>query len=319
MSCAQSSGVTMSCADSSRATPSHARYRARRQRTGERHRAVASRARASAAAPPPPLLAAAVHEPSGGPSSGRCTADADRGGSRSRCGSLRYAMTAFAYTGTLARPCRAPGATLWREKRLLQRQRDHIADIGHRPVGQSHRINNRALAARVASRHSPTTRAKIGAINAIVDLDSHGPSGLPGTVWFGILAGYMSCAMLLCARRQVGGPLLVARKTLIALALLPIVGHLQPEVVGCQVSSHCNRGGSRLQAVQHQLLHALPGAGQRGTLLESNSSVWRYWTKVRSGSPVRITHSSYSAGILELYLLELLGEVFQLQEFKSSL
>ena len=27
-----------------------------------------------------------------------------------------------------------------------------------------------------------TTRAKIGAINAIVDLDSHGPSGLPGTV-----------------------------------------------------------------------------------------------------------------------------------------
>ena len=149
MSCAQSSGVTMSCADSSRATPSHARYRARRQRTGERHRAVASRARASAAAPPPPLLAAAVHEPSGGPSSGRCAADADRGGSRSRCGSLRYAMTAFSYTGTLARPCRAPGATLWREKRLLQRQRDHIADIGHRPVGQSHRINNRALAARV--------------------------------------------------------------------------------------------------------------------------------------------------------------------------
>ena len=129
MSCAQSSGVTMSCADSSRATPSHARYRARRQRTGERHRAVASRARASAAAPPPPLLAAAVHEPSGGPSSGRCAADADRGGSRSRCGSLRYAMTAFSYTGTLARPCRAPGATLWREKRLLQRQRDHIADI----------------------------------------------------------------------------------------------------------------------------------------------------------------------------------------------
>ena len=150
MSCGQSSGVTMSCADSSRATPSHARYRARRQRTGERHRAVASRARASAAAPPPPLLAAAVHEPSGGPSSGRCAADADRGGSRSRCGSLRYAMTAFSYLGTLARPCRAPGATLWREKRLLQRQRDHIADIGHRPVGQSHRINNRALAARVA-------------------------------------------------------------------------------------------------------------------------------------------------------------------------
>ena len=33
--------------------------------------------------------------------------------------------------------------------------------------------------------------------------------------------------MLLCARRQVGGLLLVARNTLIALALLPIVGHLQ--------------------------------------------------------------------------------------------
>ena len=141
----------MSCADSSRATPSHARYRARRQRTGERHRAVASRARASAAAPPPPAVARPLpREPSGGPwASGRCAADADRGGSRSRCGSLRYAMTAFSYLGTLARPCRAPGATLWREKRLLQRQRDHIADIGHRPVGQSHRINNRALAARV--------------------------------------------------------------------------------------------------------------------------------------------------------------------------
>ena len=93
MSCAQSSGVTMSCADSSRATPSHARYRARRQRTGERHRAVASRARASAAAPPPPAVARPLpREPSGGPwASGRCAADADRGGSRSRCGSLRYA------------------------------------------------------------------------------------------------------------------------------------------------------------------------------------------------------------------------------------
>ena len=134
MSCAQSSGVTMSCADSSRATPSHARYRARRQRTGERHRAVASRARASAAAPPPPAVARPLpREPSGGPwASGRCAADADRGGSRSRCGSLRYAMTAFSYLGTLARPCRAPGATLRRGKRLLQRQRDHIADI--RPV-----------------------------------------------------------------------------------------------------------------------------------------------------------------------------------------
>jgi hypothetical protein len=40
--------------------------------------------------------------------------------------------------------------------------------------------------------------------------------------------------MLLCARRQVGGLLLVARNTLIALALLPIVGHLQ--AAGLQVS-----------------------------------------------------------------------------------
>ena len=54
---AQSSGVTMSCADSSRATPSHARYRARRQRAGDQHRAVVPRARASAAAPPPPAAA----------------------------------------------------------------------------------------------------------------------------------------------------------------------------------------------------------------------------------------------------------------------
>eukprot|EP01046_Picozoa_sp_COSAG06_P011049 COSAG06_NODE_621_length_13727_cov_26.487893_1_plen_87_part_00 len=36
-----------------------------------------------------------------------------------------------------------------------------------------------------------------------------------------------SCAMLLCARRQGGGLLLTARNRLIALALLPIVGHLQ--------------------------------------------------------------------------------------------
>ena len=148
MSCAQSSGVTMSCADSSRATPSHARYRARRQRTGERHRAVASRARASAAAPPPPAVARPLpREPSGGPwASGRCAADADRGGSRSRCGSLRYAMTAFSYLGTLARPCRAPGATLWREKRLLQRQRDHIADIrpsASRPIASDQQLSSR--------------------------------------------------------------------------------------------------------------------------------------------------------------------------------
>jgi hypothetical protein len=62
---AQSSGVTMSCADSSRATPSHARYHARRQRAGDRHRAVVPRARASAAAPPPPVAARPLpHEPS---------------------------------------------------------------------------------------------------------------------------------------------------------------------------------------------------------------------------------------------------------------
>ena len=40
--------------------------------------------------------------------------------------------TASSYPRTLPRPCRAPGATLRRRKWLLQRQRDHIADI--RPV-----------------------------------------------------------------------------------------------------------------------------------------------------------------------------------------
>ena len=103
MSCAQSSGVTMSCADSSHATPSHAQYRngsKQRQQAGGCHRAVAPRARAGAAAPPPPAAARPLpREPSGGSSaSGRCVAqrsrgraDADRGGSRSRCGSSRYA------------------------------------------------------------------------------------------------------------------------------------------------------------------------------------------------------------------------------------
>ena len=98
MSCAQSSGVTMSCADSSHATPSHAQYRGQRQQAGGCHRAVAPRARAGAAAPPPPAAArplprepsrVAHRRPAAAWPSGR--ADADRGGSRSRCGSLRYA------------------------------------------------------------------------------------------------------------------------------------------------------------------------------------------------------------------------------------
>ena len=37
--------------------------------------------------------------------------------------------TVSSYLRTLPRPCRAPGATLRRRKRLLQRQRGHSADI----------------------------------------------------------------------------------------------------------------------------------------------------------------------------------------------
>ena len=135
---AQSSGVTMSCADSSRATPSHARYRARRQRAGDQHRAVVPRARASAAAPPPPAAARPLpHEPSrwvahrrpaAAVPSGRAEMpiEAAHGAAAAACATLPAASS---YPRTLPRPCRAPGATLRRRKRLLQRQRDHIAAI----------------------------------------------------------------------------------------------------------------------------------------------------------------------------------------------
>ena len=135
MSCAQSSGVTMSCADSSHATPSHAQYRGQRQQAGGCHRAVAPRARAGAAAPPPPA-APLRRELSGGSSaSGRwlrgpaamqMPIEAAHGAAAAACATL---PTASSYPGILPRPCRAPGATLRRGKRLLQRQRDHIADI----------------------------------------------------------------------------------------------------------------------------------------------------------------------------------------------
>ena len=134
MSCAQSSGVTMSCADSSRATPSHARYRARRQRAGDQHRAVVPRARASAAAPPPPAAVrplppshrVAHRRPAAAVPSGRAEMpiEAAHGAAAAACATLPAASS---YPRTLPRPCRAPGATLRRRKRLLQRQRDHIA------------------------------------------------------------------------------------------------------------------------------------------------------------------------------------------------
>ena len=135
MSCAQSSGVTMSCADSSHATPSHAQYRGQRQQAGGCHRAVAPRARAGAAAPPPPA-APLPREPSGGssasgrwlrgPAAAQMPIEAAHGAAAAACATL---PTASSYPGILPRPCRAPGATLRRGKRLLQRQRDHIADI----------------------------------------------------------------------------------------------------------------------------------------------------------------------------------------------
>ena len=135
MSCAQSSGVTMSCADSSHATPSHAQYRGQRQQAGGCHRAVAPRARAGAAAPPPPA-APLPRELSGGssasgrwlrgPAAAQMPIEAAHGAAAAACATL---PTASSYPGILPRPCRAPGATLRRGKRLLQRQRDHIADI----------------------------------------------------------------------------------------------------------------------------------------------------------------------------------------------
>ena len=55
----ESSGAPRTRSSLSRATPPHARYRARRQGAGSHRRAAASGARASAAAPPPPAAAAA--------------------------------------------------------------------------------------------------------------------------------------------------------------------------------------------------------------------------------------------------------------------
>eukprot|EP01046_Picozoa_sp_COSAG06_P016256 COSAG06_NODE_1070_length_10820_cov_4.675494_12_plen_184_part_00 len=52
--------------------------------------------------------------------------EAAHGAAPAACATLPAASS---YPRTLSRPCRAPGATLRRRKRLLQRQRDHIADI----------------------------------------------------------------------------------------------------------------------------------------------------------------------------------------------
>ena len=52
--------------------------------------------------------------------------EAAHGAAAAACATLPAASS---YPRTLPRPCRAPGATLRRRKRLLQRQRDHIADI----------------------------------------------------------------------------------------------------------------------------------------------------------------------------------------------
>ena len=52
--------------------------------------------------------------------------EAAHGAAAAACATLPAASS---YPRTLPRPCRAPGATLRRRKRLLQRQRDHIAAI----------------------------------------------------------------------------------------------------------------------------------------------------------------------------------------------
>ena len=98
-------------------------------------------------------------------------------------------------------------------------------------------------------------------------------------------------ARMACSRREDSDSLSDAASA----AALGLIGATDVDSLtrGCMVRIHGLVGRADLN-------------GQRGTLLESNSSVRRYWAKVRSGSPVRITHSSYSAGILELYLLELL-------------
>ena len=79
---------------------------------------------------------AAAPEPSGGssasaacpemPISAEMPIEAAHGAAAAACATLPAASS---YPRTLPRPCRAPGATLRRRKRLLQRQRDHIAAI----------------------------------------------------------------------------------------------------------------------------------------------------------------------------------------------
>ena len=121
---AQSSGVTMSCADSSRATPSHAQYRARRQRAGDQHRAVVPRARASAAAPPPPAAVRPLppshrvaHRRPRGPAAAQMPIEVAHGAAAAAFAAL---PTASSYPGILnliirpavgraARPARPPG------------------------------------------------------------------------------------------------------------------------------------------------------------------------------------------------------------------
>ena len=61
-----------------------------------------------------------------GPAAAQMPIEAAHGAAAAACTTL---PTASSYPGILPRPCRAPGATLRRGKRLLQRQRDHIADI----------------------------------------------------------------------------------------------------------------------------------------------------------------------------------------------
>ena len=118
MSCAQSSGVTMSCADSSHATPSHAQYRGQRQQAGGCHRAVAPRARAGAAAPPPPAAARPLpREPSGGSSaSGRCVAQRPR-----RCRSRRLTEPLRQLALRYRRPPPIPGYYRGRAERRARR------------------------------------------------------------------------------------------------------------------------------------------------------------------------------------------------------
>eukprot|EP01046_Picozoa_sp_COSAG06_P022996 COSAG06_NODE_1810_length_8327_cov_2.800802_1_plen_74_part_10 len=66
------------------------------------------------------------------------------------------------------------------EARVLVRA-VHLAVDEHPSSNDDHRGVDRRYCRSFQSSSAPvlSTRAKIGAINAIVDLDSHGPSGLP--------------------------------------------------------------------------------------------------------------------------------------------